>query len=427
MSKKENLMEPLNDKDNEIAVLCSVLNRERTHKDIFELEPADFDNGQYRMYFKTMKTMYENNESISLLTVRNRIQEQEHRSYDLFVAEFLNSYLYDSIGGLPSSIERLKDMSKRRMVWHFSQKAVENVHSLAYSVEDIMLDTEKGMEKVSLKNSVEYGTFQGFVGDEFVNETDYVPTGLKAIDDLIIGLFKTDLNVLAAKTYYGKSSLALDIAKYNCCRGSVLLFSLEMSRKKISQRLVCAAAELEFHQIVHGLNESQTKRFKAVQPILKENLRNLKIYDDIRDFEKITRECKRQAISGVTLIIIDYLQLVKCNEIPNNRRLNISYMSNTLKTLAMELDVPILLLSQFSRIEDGMEPKLYHLKESGEIENDADVVIFIHQNGSGEWYIVVPKNRMGKRGKKRVVFEAKYFRFKDHTDKVKFGDTLPYK
>lgn len=410
----------MHDKRSEQAVISTVLWRSRSYVDVFNLEPSDFYDPAYQTYFTTLKTMYENNIEIGLLSATNELQKAGHGDLSTkFSIEFTE--VDPLISGLDSAIDRLREMSKRRIIQKFCLDGKQNAQDLACSVEDILLEVENDIDKINAKNNVSYGVFgdEGLDIERFNNKNSFIPTGIKALDEKIAGFFNTHLIIIAGRTGFGKTSLALSIAKYNFVRGDVLFFSLEMMKRELEMRLICMDAELEFRQILGGLKESQTKKFDAVQKALQSNARNFKIFDNYTNFKKIVNECKRQALlRKPVLIVIDYLQLLQCPEIKESRRMQLEHMTRNFKNLAAQLDVPIVLLSQLSRAAvESSEPQLHHLRESGSIEQDCNTALFVHRK-KDENFILVAKNRQGQTGKVKVDFEKRFFKFEDIQQKV---------
>jgi replicative DNA helicase len=254
-----------------------------------------------------------------------------------------------------------------------------------------------------------------------------VPTGFASLDNLLSGLQKSDLIILAARPSMGKTTLALDIARNAACISgkAVGVFSLEMSDQQLVDRMLAAEAGVDSWKLRTG-RLSNDHEFEAVQSAMA-RLAEAPIYIDdqagnnILKMRSSARRLKNE--HGLELLIVDYLQLMS----PTNSRASdsmvqqVTEISRSLKILARELQVPVLALSQLSRAVEqrGGKPRLSDLRDSGSIEQDADVVMFIHRedkiNKESERpniaEILIEKHRNGPVGKTELYFDEKYVRF----------------
>ena len=297
------------------------------------------------------------------------------------------------------------------------------------------LDQTIEMATLALQND------QGIVG---------VPTGLTDLDSKLGGLHKSDLIILAGRPSMGKTALATNIA-YNAAqnilkrqeKSSIAFFSLEMSSEQLSTRILSEQARIKSDDIRRGkVTEEEINRYVETS----RNIYNLPLYIDetpaitIATLSNRARRIKR--LFGLNLIVVDYIQLMRSNSNKNENRVQeISEITQGLKALAKELSVPVLALSQLSRAveqRDDKQPQLADLRESGSIEQDADVVMFVYREeyylerkqpklGSiehAEWQskmndvngladIILGKQRHGPTGTVKVAFEGIYTKFKD--------------
>ncbi len=277
-----------------------------------------------------------------------------------------------------------------------------------------------------------------------------VPTGLTDLDEKLGGLHKSDLVILAGRPSMGKTALATNIAYYAAQsilsrqeKSSVAFFSLEMSSEQLSTRILSEQAKIKSDDIRRGkVSEEEINRYIETS----RNIYNLPLYIDetpaitIATLSNRARRIKR--LFGVSLIVVDYIQLMRSSSVKNEGRVQeISEITQGLKALAKELGVPVLALSQLSRAveqRDDKQPQLADLRESGSIEQDADVVMFVYREeyylerkqpklGSiehAEWQskmndvngladIILGKQRHGPTGTIKVEFEGIYTKFKD--------------
>ena len=315
------------------------------------------------------------------------------------------------------------------------QLAERGTFSQSYLKFDKALDQTIEMATLAMKND------QGLVG---------VPTGLSDLDEKLGGLHKSDLVILAGRPSMGKTALATNIA-YNAAqnilskqeKSSIAFFSLEMSSEQVSTRILSEQAKIKSDDIRRGkVSEEEINRYIETS----RNIYNLPLYIDetpaitIATLSNRARRIKR--LFGLSLIVVDYIQLMRSSSVKNEGRVQeISEITQGLKALAKELTVPVLALSQLSRAveqRDDKQPQLADLRESGSIEQDADVVMFVYREayylerkqpklGSiehAEWQakmndvngladIILGKQRHGPTGTIKVEFEGIYTKFKD--------------
>jgi replicative DNA helicase len=254
-----------------------------------------------------------------------------------------------------------------------------------------------------------------------------VPTGFRELDDVTNGFQPGQLVLIAARPGLGKSTLALDIARASALRSKVptVFFSLEMSASEISQRLLSAETSVPLSQIRKAklLNADSWKRINSVQagigetPLYIDDSPNLTL-------SEIRAKCRRlKAQRGIKLVIIDYLQLLTSGKKVESRQQEVSEFSRALKLLAKELEVPIVALSQLNRGPEQTQdkrPLLSHLRESGSLEQDADIVLLLHRErqleqgqNTNDAEILIAKHRNGEMRDVKVIFEGHYSRFSD--------------
>jgi replicative DNA helicase len=245
------------------------------------------------------------------------------------------------------------------------------------------------------------------------------------LDEKISGLQKSDLVLLAARPSMGKTALGLNIALNSALKGgaSVAIFSLEMSREQVVQRMLSSSAHVDLQKIISGkLNEEEwVKIIKAMGP-----LSQTKIFiDDTAGISlmEMKAKCRKLKIEkGLDLIVVDYLQLMQADSMKESRQQEISAISRGLKALAKEIECPVLALSQLSRapeLRSDHRPILSDLRESGAIEQDADIVMFLYRD---EYYnkdtdkknigeLILAKHRNGPTGTVELVWMGQFTEF----------------
>jgi replicative DNA helicase len=258
-----------------------------------------------------------------------------------------------------------------------------------------------------------------------------VPTGFNDLDDLTGGLQPSDLVVIAGRPSMGKTSLALGIAQHAAIRaGKVIgIFSLEMSTVQLGIRMLCSEARVDTHTVRNG--KLTPAEMKELIPSAN-RLYNAPIYIDdsgALTVQQMRGKARRlKAEKGLHLLIVDYLQLMQGRADAESRQQEISDISRSLKALAKELNIPIIALSQLSRAVESRQdkkPVLADLRESGAIEQDADVVIFIYRDElynpdseeKGTAQILVRKHRNGPTGDVKLTFLDRYAKFADYSER----------
>ena len=265
-------------------------------------------------------------------------------------------------------------------------------------------------------------------------------TGYYKLDKLTNGLHKTDLIILAARPGFGKTSLAMNIVENVALQGKTcLVFSLEMSREQLAKRMVCSVAEVSMEDANKGnLKKEQWKRLADAQSAL--DKANIFVDDSgVITPQEILSKCRRiKKKYGLDLVMVDYLQLMTTGKTSNsdNRQQEITEISRNLKLIAKEIDVPVLTLSQLSREVEkrqGKEPQVSDLRESGAIEQDADIILFIHRpdlaatekeqkEGSVKHnvaQILIKKHRNGPQGSVELYFKGECTKFLNITEDLK--------
>jgi len=251
-------------------------------------------------------------------------------------------------------------------------------------------------------------------------------TGLARLDSVTRGLQKSDLIIVAARPAMGKTAFVLNVAAHAALEGkTVAFFSLEMPREQLMHRIFCAEGQIDATHLARGeLDDAEWERLVKVA----DRIMKTKLYFDDTSSTTVTdirsRARRLKAEHGLDLIAIDYLQLIQAPGRVENRTLAVAEMTRSLKILARELSVPIVVLSQLSRATEGRSdkrPMLSDLRESGSIEQDADIVMFLYRE---DYYnqdtenaniteLSIAKHRNGATDTVKLYFQKEYTRFRD--------------
>ncbi|MBQ9514363.1 MAG: replicative DNA helicase [Clostridia bacterium] len=268
-----------------------------------------------------------------------------------------------------------------------SKKSQDKGNAIAFAekvIYDISQQEDTGdMVRVSSVIPAVMNTIDDLTNDK--SSSRGLKTGFRGIDTLLNGLHKSDLIVIAARPSVGKTSFAMNIVENVALAGnSCAIFSLEMNKEQLVQRMLCSVAGVNMSHVAKGeLNKTEWLKLTKA----KELIANSKIYIDesaINTAQEMLSKCRRlKAKNGLDLIVIDYIQLMDSptSDTADNRQQKVSDISRNLKILAKELNVPVIVLSQLSRgvEKEARRPQLSDLRESGAIEQDADIVMFIHR------------------------------------------------
>lgn len=376
-------------------------------KCVAELEAADFFNGDNRVMFMLIKEQMQAGKGTDSVSLAGASPDNCQRIVDLLLEFYLPSQV-------PAYIETLKDARQRRELI----EACVRISKAAEDGEDGYMEmARKAIDGVASVGGVDIAP----VGDEaalaiadLADATMGMRTGFGELDVLLWGLHPGDLVVVGARPGVGKTVFALNTAVYVAQHvGPVAVFSLEMSRKQLLQRAACAIASANRSHIIKR-DMSGVHRLMEAGDILSE----MPLYIDDRSSltaDQIRSYCFRLKQSkGLSLVVVDYLQLMRApSRKGGSREQEVADLSRSMKALARDMECPVLLLSQLNRDTQGV-PGLRNLRESGAIEQDADIVMFLHreEDVDDEAIVSVAKHRHGKTGMVYLRWEGEYFRFR---------------
>ncbi len=401
------------------------------------LRPEDFYREKHGWIYDAMLTLHERREPVDFLTVCDELERRGVLD-EVGGAAFITTL----INAVPTSIhaEHYAHIVERTATRRRLIGAAGQIAALAYQeaddVEEVVDHAEQVLFGVSERRISRELVPVKQVLSEYYDRIEYltrhrgeligIPTGFVDLDKLLGGLQRSDMIILAARPSVGKTSLALSIAhnaakeKY---RKRVAFFSLEMSNEQVVQRLISAETGIDSQRLRRGeIEEAEWGRFMKATSDLAETLLFIDDTPGISALELRTKARRLHAEVGIDLLVVDYLQLMRGDFRAENRVQEITAISRALKGLARELNVPLLALSQLSRgVESRTDkrPILSDLRESGALEQDADVVIFIYRD---EMYnenterkniadIIVAKHRSGPTGQVALYFKKALAKF----------------
>ncbi len=403
------------------------------------VEPGDFYLSRHGEIYDVIRQLFDQGAPIDFVTVveelerRDKLEDVGGRSYIASlvnaVPTAINAYQYAQIVQEKSTLRQLiaAAASIARKAYDDAEdvgEVVNEAEKLIFAIAERRLEQDLVPITDVVPNVIEDIRRLADRGDDVLG----VPSGFRDLDKLLGGFQKSDLIILAARPGMGKTSFALNVALHaaKVHKMRVAIFSLEMSREQLVQRLLSQEARINSHDLRQGkvYGEDAWARLMQAAAILQ----SCRIYIDdtaaLTPFELRTKARRLYAEHGMDLLIVDYMQLMHSGKRSENRVQEISYISRTMKQLARELKVPLIALSQLSRqVENRADkrPQLSDLRESGSIEQDADVVLFIYREAKNEEqshdqglaYLIVAKHRHGPTSTIELFFDKNYTQFAD--------------
>jgi len=429
--------------DAERSVLgAMLLSRDAIAAAIQHLDERAFYRETHRKLWRAMVSLFDRNEAVDLVTLVEELKRKKElepiggvtylTSLDQFVATAANVEHYCKIVNEKATLRRLIDVGTEIVGECYDQRKdpaqlLDRAEQAIFAISDDRLRTGfHPMRQLVLQG---YSAIEEY-RQRKVHVTG-VPSGFYDLDEMTAGFQKSDFIVIAGRPSMGKTSFAMNIAENVAVhmkpseRQAVAVFSLEMSKESLVQRLMCSVARVDIHKIRRGY--ASNEEYKKLQNAAAQ-LHEAPIYiDDTAAISILEMRAKaRRLVSEMPLgmIVIDYLQLIRGPESSENRQQEISAISRSLKALAKELQIPVIALSQLSRAVEtrggNKRPVLSDLRESGAIEQDADVVLFVYRpevyetdpaNRDGKAEIICAKQRNGPTGNIDLAFLSECTRF----------------
>lgn len=368
-------------KDNN--ALCSVIDL---------LDSDDFYNTRHKLIYGAIVNLYERDIPMDLVTLSDKLGESLPEAGGIsYLSEVYTSYL--PVYNAKYYGEIIKEKSNLRKMMGLLELKKKELQDKDKSCDDIVDSLEDAFLKLRRKDNVQDGNTEEalmqvteMLQRRYENGGDIpgISTGYRLIDKMLGGLNKEEFIILAARPSMGKTAMSLNIALNTAINenSKVAFFNLEMGKNQILERALSALGEINCSSIKTGaLKDEEWAKIMKVSNDLSRS--SLYIYDKVFTLRSIIAECKRLKIQkGLDIVIIDYLQLINTEERSESRNLDISKISRQLKLLAKELEITVIALSQLSRAPEARanhRPMLSDLRESGSLEQDADVVMFLYR------------------------------------------------
>ncbi len=426
----------------EKAVLGCMLISETAKIEAFESLKEDFFyNDTHRKIFSALCTLFEKNEKCDLITLTNKLKQQDMldevggveylselvemmptaANFDEYIKIVKDKYILRAViesatqiiseaSSNPEEVDSFLDKAES-IIFEIGQKKTKRT---VYPLKDLIQDNIDLIEEIHSR--------RGFVTG--------IPTGFTDLDKRTTGLHPAEFIIIASRPSMGKTAFACNIA-LNLNTGTtnfpILIFSLEMSKEQLVQRMLCCEAKINLLKLRQGMLSDQDMGNLLLSA---GRLENSPIFIDdtpsLNAFELRARARRMKSSENIQLIIIDYLQLMRSRGRAENRQQEISEISASLKALAKELSVPVIGISQLNRATEQRgtrEPVLSDLRESGSLEQDADLVLLLYredfykteETDTGVADIIIAKQRNGPTGKLNLTFRKEFTRFENYT------------
>ena len=444
MDSVESLKKVPSDLTAEKAVLGGIFLKPDVFGDIIEIIlPMDFYKAAHRYVYEAMIDCYNSGEGIDPIIIANKLKKQNR--YDEIDGENLLFEIIDEVQTAANIVKHakiVKEKSILRKLGDVGTKIVEMSYE-GYEDVDTILDKAEGLIfKISeTKESKDVISISEAMKEEFMRLEEVfhnkgVTTGISSgfinFDEKTSGFNPSDLVILAARPSMGKTAFALNLALNAAMKSekSVLIFSLEMSSSQLLQRLLAVQSQIGLQKIRNGfLEDDEWGRIGIASGQLASASINIADVPNVNVLEIRAMARRLKAMGKLDMIVIDYLQLIKGTGRGDNRQQEISDISRSLKGIARELNIPIIALSQLSRAPEqraDRRPMLSDLRESGAIEQDADMVVFLYRDDyyneeseeKGITEVIIGKQRNGPVGTVKLRFFHEITKFADYTTKV---------
>jgi len=421
----------------EQSTLGGMLLSQEAVAEVFEaVSGSDFYAPKHELIFNAILTLFGRGEPTDVIAVSDELNKSGNllkaggadylHSLTSYVPTAANASYYAKIVADKAIMRRLIEAGTRiAQSGYENQGEVEDLVNQAQAEVYRVASQAAGEDYVGLSDSIEDAIREIEFAQKRGGELTGIPTGFLDLDALTHGLHPGQLVIVAARPAVGKSTFALDMARAAAIKNNqaTIFFSLEMGRAEIAMRMLSAESSIYLQSMRKGtVSESDWTRLAAVRgrindaPLYIDDSPNMTLVE-------IRAKCRRLAQQvDLKMVVIDYIQLMSSGKKVESRQQEVSEFSRALKLLAKELNIPVIALSQLNRQTEQSKdkrPELSHLRESGSLEQDADVVVLLHREGiyerdhprAGEADLILAKQRNGPTGTVTVAFHGQYSRF----------------
>ena len=399
------------------------------------LKPEYFYRPQHKSIFSIMSNMFISGQTIDFVTVLDKVKNEgifendnDAKSYFVNLVQIV-----PSVSNVEAYADIIRDKYRIRMLMEAAKQIEEEATEGSVEAQSLLDSAEQkiyeirqggrahGLTKIDEAVLETYDKLQKLSGSD---KSKYLgtPTGFKDIDDALTGLNRSDLIIIAGRPGHGKTTFALNIASNVALKQKkkVVIFSIEMSIEQLVSKILSSEAGIDSKAFRTGdmTTDEWYRLTEAAQVLSKTEL----YFDDSAGITVAEIKAKLRRVEDVGLLVIDYLQLMSAGKVMNNRVLEISEITRGLKILAREFDIPVILISQLSRSSDKekREPRLSDLRDSGSIEQDADIVLILDRDKDKDEdeqknvaNCIIAKNRHGETGTKQLSWDGTHSRFRN--------------
>ncbi len=429
---------PHNEEAERSALGACMLSKEALMDVAEEVKAEDFYNESHREIFRSIMRLFRENTSVDMLTVCEDLKKQ--KALDMVGGRTYIGTLTAEVPSTANAGDYARIIAEKAMLRQMiaaSEEIAVKGYEDKEDADTLINDAEASIFRIAQRRQKrDYAKIQDVLMKNLrlIDEAEQnqgnatgLPTGFKRLDEITSGLQKSDLIIVAARPGMGKTAFALNIAAQSAVKAnaSVMIFSLEMSQEQLGQRLISMQAMVASEKLKKGTLERQD--WDKINVALDQLNETKIVIDDTPGITvmEMRNKCRRlKAEQGLDLIVIDYLQLMTYEGRTDNRQQEVSALSRHLKLLAREMDCPVIVLSQLSRAPEQRQdkrPMLSDLRESGSIEQDADIVIFLYRDDyyndnsekPGICEVNLAKHRSGSTEKMELTWVARYTKFSD--------------
>lgn len=378
----------------------------------YQINEDDFVNLINKKIAIAINELRKSNEEISMISIQSKFKTNQNEV--LAYISKIGDYVIRGLNNPDELYSKLIKLSQKRKLFMLAKKiesdVLEQEEADIYGqkiIDEINRITSREEKEKSFAEKIAEATIE--IENNWKNQSDYsLYTGIYDLDSMICGLHKQELTIIGARPGVGKTTLALQIAeKIARNNKSILFVSLEMSDTQLIQKMIARTGNVKSYRIRMGTIEDDDWN-KISNAIGKLSELKFNTNSKIRTIQRLELEARKLKNRGkLDLLIIDYIQLLKSKDRFNSREQEVADISRRLKLMSLELDIPIIALCQLNRNASNNEPNLSDLRESGSLEQDADNVIFLHQEDpeSNIVTLKIAKQRAGETGKLAVMFK----------------------
>jgi len=397
------------------------------------LRPNHFYRVQHSIIYEAILSLFERREPADVVTVADELREKKNLKQaggETYLGDLVN--MVPTVSNVEAYAQIVKEAYIRRELISIANSTSSTAFNGGSAVQELLEQTEKNIFSLSQEHiSQDFTPIRDVLAESFQRIEELhqkkskfrgIPTGFTDIDALLAGLQDSNLIILAARPSVGKTSFALNIAQYIAVHEQlpVAFFSLESSKEELVDRLLSSQADVDGWKIMTGnLNEKELEKITEAMAILADAPIYIDDTPGARVLDMMTKARRLQMDHDIKIVFVDYLQLAVSRNL-ENRVQEVAEISQTMKNLARELKCPVVVLSQLSRAVEqrgSSKPQLADLRDSGSIEQDADVVMFLHRADEDEQLdanhvkLTISKHRNGPVGEVDLVFRGDRTRF----------------